>query len=80
MSCGSTRGAGLDRCLAPLSRALLLLSILLVAMAVLMAVMDAPVMAVVLVVLAVSFRLIPVEWDAHRPEHSPTGAKKHPAG
>ncbi|MCD8052167.1 MAG: hypothetical protein LUE89_10910 [Clostridiales bacterium] len=44
----------LNRCLAPLSRTLLLLSILLVALAAVMAVMDAPVVAVVLVVLAVA--------------------------
>ncbi len=43
----------LNRCLAPLSRTLLLLSILLVALAAVMAVMDAPVVAVLLVVLAV---------------------------
>ncbi|MCD7887335.1 MAG: hypothetical protein LUG44_06925 [Clostridiales bacterium] len=43
----------LDRALAPLSRTLLLLSILLVALAAVMAVMDAPVVAVLLVVLAV---------------------------
>ncbi len=42
----------LDRCLAPLSRTLLLLSILLAAMAAVMAVMDAPVVAVLLVALA----------------------------
>ncbi len=42
----------LNRALAPLSRTLLLLSILLVALAAVMAVMDAPVVAVVLVALA----------------------------
>ncbi|MCD8354837.1 MAG: hypothetical protein LUC47_11100 [Clostridiales bacterium] len=44
----------LDKCLAPLSRTLLLLSILLMALAAVMAVMDAPVVAVVLVLLAVA--------------------------
>ncbi len=43
----------LDKCLAPLSRTLLLLSILLVALAAVMAVMGAPVVAAVLVALAV---------------------------
>ncbi|MCD8190043.1 MAG: hypothetical protein LUD78_07460 [Clostridiales bacterium] len=42
----------LDRCLAPLSRSLLLLSILLVALAAVMAVMDAPIVGVLLVALA----------------------------
>ncbi|MCD7821776.1 MAG: hypothetical protein LUG64_06165 [Clostridiales bacterium] len=43
----------LDRCLAPLSRSLLLLGILLAAMAVLMAVMGAPAVSIVLLLLAV---------------------------